>query len=292
MPYFENRHVKIYYEEMGEGEPIIANHGLTENTLYWTATGVAQKLAEHYRVIMMDMRGHGNTTIPHGPYGYDISTMGNDFGALADHLGIDKFHMLTHATGGMNGCRYAMTTSSRLLSCMLTDTGSESQPEMPTPEGYVQPSTEEILAGQAMHIEHAGTVTPEQRRESMRANPGPFLFKLAEHPEAERMFKICDEIFGRGDPVAQAHFMQTYYCDPNPMVEGLRQITCPTLVLLGEFDIVFIKPSEIMAKEIPDNRHVIIPDIGHMTAIENPEVTIKELLDFLACVKETGKANR
>ena len=51
-------------------------------------------------------------------------------------------------------------------------------------------------------------------------------------------------------------------------------------------------PAEIMAKEIPDVRHVIIPGIGHMTAIEDPEGFTREILDFLETVKQTGKANR
>ena len=74
------------------------------------------------------------------------------------------------------------------------------------------------------------------------------------------------------------------------MVEGLRQIKCPTLVLLGEFDIVFLGPSEILARETPDARHVILDGIRHMTAIEDPERTTKEILDFLDMVRETGKA--
>ncbi|MFW9877107.1 MAG: alpha/beta fold hydrolase [Candidatus Thorarchaeota archaeon] len=47
-----------------------------------------------------------------------------------------------------------------------------------------------------------------------------------------------------------------------------------------------------MAKEIPDVRHVIMPGIGHMTVIEAPEQTAKEILDFIGTAKQTGKANR
>jgi pimeloyl-ACP methyl ester carboxylesterase len=86
--------------------------------------------------------------------------------------------------------------------------------------------------------------------------------------------------------------MMSFYTDTDPMIEGLRQIKCPTLVLLGEFDIVFLRPSEILAKEIPDVRHVLIEGIGHMTAIEDPDKTIKEILDFLDTVAKTGKANK
>ena len=83
---------------------------------YWSETGITARLAEHYRVISMDMRGHGRSVVDGEPYGYDVGTMANDFGALADALGLDRFHILTHATGGMAALRYAMTTSERLIS--------------------------------------------------------------------------------------------------------------------------------------------------------------------------------
>ena len=92
----------------------------------------------------------------------------------------------------------------------------------------------------------------------------------------------CRQTSRWADPDSRASF----YSDPDPRVEGLRQITCPTLILLGEHDIVFIEPSELMAKEIPNNKHVIIEGVGHMTAIEAPERTAKELLDFLDSVSK------
>ncbi len=59
MPYFEKDNLRLYYEDVGNGEPIITNHGRSEDTTYWSDTGVIAKLAEKYRVISMDMRGHG-----------------------------------------------------------------------------------------------------------------------------------------------------------------------------------------------------------------------------------------
>jgi pimeloyl-ACP methyl ester carboxylesterase len=237
----------------------------------------------------MDMRAHGRTIVEGEPYGYDADIMANDFDTLADHLGIDKFHILTHATGGMVGVRYAMTRSEGLISLMLTDTGSatipdwyKSQPNRP------QPTAEEIEAYRKWTV----NASIEEKIQGARANPGEFLFKMAEHPNNEGMWKIFEGFLRRQDPQAIMTFSSVFYSDPDPRIEGLRQIKCPTLILLGEFDIVFIKPSEIMAKEIPDVRHVIMPGVGHMTAIEDPERTIEELLGFLETVKQTGKANR
>lgn len=285
MPFFEQGNLKLYYEDVGEGEPIITNHGVMESCSYWNDTGVTAKLAEKYRVISMDMRGHGKTVVDGRPYGYDVATMANDFGRLADFLGLDRFHILTHATGGMAGVRYAMTASKRLISLMLTDTGSATIPEVPG----VDP--EESQGGLSEWAEWVRNSTPEERNAQSRLEPGPFLFKMAEHSNNEGMWKIFDGFAHQGNPEAQAEFLLNFYSDRDTMVEGLRQISCPTLVLLGEFDIVFIRPSEIMAEEIPDVRHVLMEGIGHMTAIEDPERTVKEILDFLNTVAKTGKAN-
>jgi pimeloyl-ACP methyl ester carboxylesterase len=280
--WLERGNVKFYYEDVGQGEPIITTHGLMEDCGYWSETGVTTKLAEHYRVISMDMRGHGRTVIDGEPYGFDVATMGNDFGLVADELGLDRFHILTHATGGMAAVRYAMTTSERLISLMLTDTGSATAPEFPGID------MEEMRQRSQLIAETRKTASVEEWMALARAEPGPFLFKMAEHPDSDRMWKIFEGFIRRSDPVAIRNFMMSFYTDPNPMVEGLRQIKCPTLVLLGEFDIVFLGPSEILAREIPNVRHVILDGIGHMTAIEDPQRTIEEILNFLESVRETG----
>jgi pimeloyl-ACP methyl ester carboxylesterase len=84
-------------------------------------------------------------------------------------------------------------------------------------------------------------------------------------------------------------FRTTFYTDPDPRIEALRGIKCPTLILAGEHDVVFVPASRIMAAEIPDNKLVIMPGVGHMTAIEAPDETAREILGFLNMVKEKGK---
>ncbi|MBW2672923.1 MAG: alpha/beta hydrolase [Deltaproteobacteria bacterium] len=289
MPYIEKANLKLYYEDVGEGEPILTNHGLCEDGTYWSKTGVTAKLAEEYRVISMDMRGHGRTMIDGEPFGYDAATMGNDFGLLADELGLERFHILSHATGGMAAVRYAMTTADRLISLMLTDTGSATAPEVPAEFGEIDPEE-----ARKLHLAVSEAIkksTADDWIAAVRADPGVFLFKMDEHPEREAMWKIYEGFVRRLDPVAVGTFMERFYADPNTMVEGLRQIKCPTLVLLGEFDLMFLKPSEVLAAQIPDVRHVVIEGIGHMTAIEDPGRTIQEITDFLRTVRETGKAD-
>ena len=310
MPYFEKGNLRMYYEDVGKGDPIITNHGLMEDGTYWSETGVTAALSKKYRVITIDMRGHGRTVVKEEPFGYDADTMAQDFDDLADFLGIDKFHLLTHATGGMVGARYTMKRSDRLLSAMLTDTSSNTQVETPDyrefteeekkeraqgaqrAEMFEKASDEEKKKMREAFIEMDLRIPVEDRMAAIKQEPGPFLFKMAEHPESDKMLKIYEGFLRRQDRRAIMNFMMNFYSDPDPRIEELRQIKCPTLVLLGEFDVVFLKPSEIMAKEIPDVRHVVMSGLGHMTAIEDPKRTIAEILDFLKTVEQTGRANR
>jgi pimeloyl-ACP methyl ester carboxylesterase len=289
MPCFEHGNLRTYYEETGRGEPIITNHGVSEDGGYWRVGGVTAALAERYRVISMDMRCHGRTVVEKEPWGFDVDTMAEDINALADHLKLDKFHLLSHATGGMVAARYGMKHSDRLLSLMLTDTGSATRPVIPGMGGveeYMQ-----RMAEARKWLEDHPNPTEEEKTDRWISNPDVWTFTIAQRSEPERSrMRIMMEGFDQRrlkentDRISMV-FFPSFYTDPDPHVEELRKIKCPTLILLGEHDIVFLTSSEIMAKEIPTNRHVILKGVGHMTAIEAPDETAQELLFFLECVR-------
>jgi len=293
MAYFQHGNVKMYYEDLGKGEPIIANHGLSEDVGYWAAPGVTAQLIKQYRFIPYEMRGHGRTVVQGQPYGYDEQHMTEDINALADHLKLEKFHLLSHATGGMVAVRYAMKHSERLSSLLLTDTGSATLPTMPPPyqSNLTEEQRQQMRAEFLKHIDEE--VPREERKARWIATPGPYTFTIAarSEPERDRMYEVMDGFYRRRlSRRALLDFQTSFYTDPDYRVADLRNIKCPTLVLYGEHDVVFVEPSKIMAKEIPDNKVVVIKDVGHMTAIEAPDRTAREILDFLKTVKEKGKA--
>ncbi|HNC70556.1 MAG TPA: alpha/beta fold hydrolase, partial [Pseudomonadales bacterium] len=130
MPYLKRNDASVFFDDTGgRGEAIVTLHGFIENGSYWGRTGVSGALADAgYRVIDMDMRGHGRS-VPEGANpGYSIESVAADIGALADLLGLQRFHLLTHATGGMAALRYAMDHSERLLSITSSDTSSATIP--------------------------------------------------------------------------------------------------------------------------------------------------------------------
>jgi 3-oxoadipate enol-lactonase len=275
MGVIQRQHVELFYEELGAGEPVIAIHGLMEDAGYWTESGFADRFARHYRLIAMDMRGHGRTRVDGPPYGYDVATISNDIAALATALEIDRFHLLSHATGGMAAARFAMTSSERLLSLTLTGTGSAT-----IPFAYDKGGSE-VLRRLRRGAEKRLRCSVDEWMRDAREGPGPFLSTMAAHPNSEPMWALYERFIRRSDPQAISQFMLSFFSDPDPMLLGLRQIRCPTLVLVGEHDVIFREPSRILADEIPGAELRVMDGIGHMNAIEDPGRTADEILDFL-----------
>lgn len=272
MAFFQRDNARIYYEEYGKGEPIIAVHGLIENSLYWTLTGVADRLAERFRFISMEMRGHGRTVVEGEPKGFDDETIGSDIIALADHLGLERFHLLTHSTGGMVACRYAMKDCSRFASMVLADTGSFTS--------VINSRPESIKKFHDKFAESFEKATWEMMIAFLHNVPGPFFRGIAESDRREEMFNTALEMIRINDGQVVASFVRSFYTDPDQRIEGLRNISCPVLVIYGEKDDLFIQSSRLMAKEIPGAGLLEYPGAGHMLAIEEPERFAKDLIDF------------
>ena len=277
MSFFSRDRARIYYEDQGRGEPIIAVHGLIENTTYWK--DISEDITKKYRFIPMDMRGHGRTVVDGEPYGFDVDTIGDDVEALADYLNIKRFHLLTHSTGGFVGVRYAMRDSGRLASLILTDTGSSTS---------VLPGDRESI--RIFHSKFAHSFEKydwEQMIAGVRVIPGPFFRGIMESPRAEELLQSAYEMIRLGDRPTIARFVRSFYTDPDPRVERLRSIRCPALIIYGEKDELFIESSKLMAREIPDARLIEYPGAGHMIALEEPRRLADDVMEFIGLHKST-----
>lgn len=84
-----------------------------------------------------------------------------------------------------------------------------------------------------------------------------------------------------GDRSDIARFVRSFYTDPDPKIEGLRGIRCPTLIIYGEKDDLFIETSKMMAREIPHAQLLEYPGVGHMTALECPQRLAKDIIEFI-----------
>jgi pimeloyl-ACP methyl ester carboxylesterase len=102
--------IKIWYATFGRGSPVILLHGGLANANYWG--DLVPALAPHYRVVVMDSRGHGRSSRDAKPYGYDL--MASDVLALMDYLKIDKAALVGWSDGAIIGLDIALHHPERL----------------------------------------------------------------------------------------------------------------------------------------------------------------------------------
>ena len=281
MPSFQHQNVTFHYEEMGTGEPIIALHGLAQHSAYWMKTGVAEQLAKSYRVIALDVRGHGFTTIEDEAKGYDIATCVEDVNALAEHLGLNQFHLMGHSTGGMIAAHYAMqysidvssTDTNRLLSLILCNTSSSTQfsnlPDV---------ANQAAVTFMASSFENFSWPLIIQ---GLKINSGPLFAGLSAAKNSDELYEQTLKLMEGGNGKSIGAFVRSFYQDKDPHIDGLQKIICPTLVITAELDRIFTKTSRYFLANILNVSHVHHPSCGHMTAVECPDWLTDNILDFL-----------
>jgi len=98
--FFDSNGVRIRYVDVGKGEPLVLVHGILGDVeSNWQQTGVIDRLSPHFRIIALDMRGHGRSGKPHDVSAYGPE-MADDIGRLLDHVGLRQAHILGYSLGG------------------------------------------------------------------------------------------------------------------------------------------------------------------------------------------------
>jgi pimeloyl-ACP methyl ester carboxylesterase len=112
---------------------------------------------------------------------------------------------------------------------------------------------------------------------------------------ASRRLKASDPAFAAfsdGKLLASSPFMYAAmiraFAEPSNRLDGLGSVTVPTLVIVGEQDRPFLKPSEAMAAAVPGASLQVVPDAGHSPQFENPDGWWKALSSFLGEVAARG----
>ncbi len=255
--------VEINYEVSGtEGKPWITfSHALCNNLTLWDDQ--AELLKDDYRILRYDHRGLGQSEAPEGAYTFPMITA--DAIALMDHVGVDKTHWCGLSIGGMMGYGLAQDHADRLLSLIACDSRPDAPPDY---QDYFQHRID-LAAEEGME----GLVEPTISRwftpESVEANI-PVLDKVRD------MIRSTDQTGHAGCCLC----LKTL-----SFGSRLGEIKVPTLIIGGAKDKG--APPEALAeaaKAIPGAKHVMIPDAGHISNLENPAAFNAALKDFLRSI--------
>ncbi len=113
--------IEMYYEIIGEGEPLILLHAWSQSGQTWS--GVSDDFAKHFQVIIPDLRGHGATDNPSREY-FTMKQVALDVYALLDHLKIDSFRAMGISMGGITLLHMATQQPNRIDSMVLIGAAS------------------------------------------------------------------------------------------------------------------------------------------------------------------------
>ena len=116
--FFDSNGTKIHYVEEGAGAPILLVHGRGGEAANWVSRGVIGDLMKDYRVIALDLRGHGKSDKPKDPKKYG-QEMGLDIVRLLDHLGLKQVHIVGYSLGANITAQLLTTDPGRFATAVL-----------------------------------------------------------------------------------------------------------------------------------------------------------------------------
>jgi pimeloyl-ACP methyl ester carboxylesterase len=258
MPFVENQGTKIYWDEQGQGAPVLLIMGLGYPSVAWHRT--RPSLSQHFRTIAFDNRGVGLSDVPPGPY--SIATMASDAAAVLDAAGITRAHVFGISMGGMIAQEFALQYPARTRSLILGCT-SAGGPSAVRAERKVA----DVMMARGM--------TLEQAREAIL----PYIYDASTPRE-----KIEEDLSLRRRwlPSLQGYMAQLQGILAWESYSRIAQIAVPTLVIHGMSD-ALVPPGngELIAQRIPGAKLVLLEHASHLFVTDQTEAAHKEILEFL-----------
>jgi pimeloyl-ACP methyl ester carboxylesterase len=260
MPSIERNGVKIHFEDVGLGPPVVLGHSFLCSGEMWSPQ--VPVLAKRHRVINIDERGHGQSA--NLTEAFDLYDMVDDVLAVLDHLEIESAVWAGLSIGGMVAMRAAITVPNRVAGLILVDThaGPESlykkikyramalgvrtigvQPFLP--------AISKLMFGVTTRRRNPDLVTAWKVR-----------FASVDVPS---MLLGLDALVRR-----------------DSVVDKLRSVVAPSRVIVGDED-GSLPPvlSREIASALPNASLVVVPEAGHLSALEKPEAVTEAMLGFL-----------
>ena len=237
MAYVTRDGVRLYYEDHGKGPAILLSHGYGATSQMWRDQVGAFK--DNYRIIIWDLRGHGESDYPDDPEQYSKQHTVADIAALLDECGLERAVIGGHSLGGYSTLAFHRVHPKRCDALMLFNCG----PGFKKDEARLK--WNETANRRAQRFEDEGLAIMGDRAEYLRA----------EHRDAQGLAHAARGML--------AH-------DNSEVIFSLPDIEKPTLVLVGVDDTPFIAAADYMAAKINGAEKAVIQNAGHAANLDNP----------------------
>ena len=257
------RGIDLSYQMEGDtGDPLVLVHGFTGDVSDWHHQ--VGYFSRSYRVLAMDLRGHGQSDAPDDRSSYAITDMAADVEQLISHLALGRYHLVGHSMGGGIAQELALRRPKSLLSLTLEDTtyrfGLASDGDAMAWWEQRRDLAERQGMAAVAGLEPQSPPPPHMPAERLQAE----IERLAKM-SAHGFLGSMDGLFGWEGTEARA-----------------QHINAPTLIIVGELDGPgLIEGSVKLAELIPGATIEVIPEAGHSPQWERPELFNAILGKFL-----------
>ncbi len=264
--------VKLYYEEVGKGTPIVFVHEFAGDTRSWEAQ--MRFFGRRYRCIAYNARGFTPSDVPASDDSYSQERARDDIRAVLDALNIERAHIVGLSMGGFATLHFGFTYPERVLSLVVGGCGYGAQldqREQFAAEALASAAAFEAntMAGSALGYGSGPTRVQFQNNDPRGWQE--FVDQLAEH-STEGAARTMRGVQARRPSLFD-------------LVEQMKSINSPTLVITGDEDWPCLEPALLMKKTIQTAALVVMPNAGHTINLEDPGAFNQHLAEFFHTVQ-------
>lgn len=252
--------LRIAFDCAGTGEAVVFLHGVGGNRSNWAEQ--LQVFGRHFLAIAWDARGYGDSDDYEGQL--EFQDFSADLARMLDRFKLDAAHIVGLSMGGNIALDFAVRHPDRVRSLVLCDTdrGMSHIPESER-QDFLRLRRDPLLDGKAIADVVAGIV------DSLSS---PYASEHARRALTDSMLRVHKDTYIKSVE-ATVNF---------DIRHEIHRITCPTLVVVGEFDrLTPLSEAKALCAGIPDARLVVIPKAGHVSNLEQPDVFNRHVLRFL-----------
>ncbi|NCU17788.1 2-succinyl-6-hydroxy-2,4-cyclohexadiene-1-carboxylate synthase [Pallidibacillus pasinlerensis] len=259
--------INYSYFVAGKGEPLLLFHGFTGTKNTWKP--FINYWSDYFRVIAIDLPGHGDTESPESINRYKIESVVEDIHTFLEKLKIDKAHLLGYSMGGRFALSFAILHPVKVHSLIL----ESSSPGLKSAEARYQRVEQDNKLAQM--IEDKGIIHFVNYWENIP------LFQSQKRLSKEMQAQIRKERLSQ-NPKGLANSLRGMGTGVQPSWwNKLDELQFPTYIITGELDEKFCKIGQEMIKKIPKGEILTIFDAGHAVHVEKRDKFGKIVLDIL-----------
>ncbi|MGZ3444638.1 MAG: proline iminopeptidase-family hydrolase [Myxococcaceae bacterium] len=290
--FVDNGGVLIYFKSVGRGPPLVIVHGGPGASHDYLLPNV-YRLATSYRLIFIDERGSGRSPRLEDTRQYTVEKMADDVEAVRVALQLGKIALLGHSYGGVVVQAYAFKYQDHLSHLILGSTFSSTRElnaglarmkqAMPAEQrARVEALEQAGLFGKGASWEH-GRYPEEYARLAWGVGYFPNLYGARPDPNYDPLpgnttnsWELYRTMWGsHGEFVVDGNLTEVEW------VDRLPEIKVATLILVGDHDESDPAMSREMNTRIAGSKLVVLPNSGHMTFVDQPDLFVKAITDFV-----------